>query len=158
MFVMSIALKVLIVIGYIIFGSIWFLTSGRIVGYNSVMDVFSFEKTKSNELFFLDHSNDTSKFIVKYNFKVKSKSYSNKLTVDKNAFFNKAGKSQVYTIHYNSIFPTFNYIQNWKLDTYYRFTFVLSTIFFLLIIFCHLKLRKDDKWEKRYKRAFNWPD
>jgi len=152
---MNIFLKALIFIGYLLIGGMWCKSLYQFFLYNAVFDIFPIGEVTSSSVSHLDHAKDDKRMIVHYSFDIGEKSYSNKITVDREVFFGKIGNKYNYQVYYNKIFPNANYIKNWKLESYYRFTFVFFSFFLLLIIFCHLKLRKDDTWIKRYKRAFN---
>ncbi len=57
-------------------------------------------------------------------------------------------------VFYNTVIPSVNHLGNWKLNSYYKLTFVLFSIFLSLVVYAHLKVDRD-KWIGRYKKALS---
>ena len=147
-------LKIIIVLGYILFGTMWLKSLYQVTFYNSIVDIFDFNNTTTSEVNYYDHSNEGKKVIVAYEFKVGSEIYTNEIVANREAFGEKVGMNAIQKVFYNSLIPSVNYLENWKLDNYYRLTFFLFTIFLSLVVYAHLKVDRD-KWIGRYKKALN---
>ena len=147
-------LNAIIVIGYILFGSMWLKSLYQVAFYNSIVHIFEFKNTSTTQVRYLDHSNEGEKVIVAYEFKVGTKIYKNDVVANREAFGEKVGMNEIHQVYFNSFVPNANYLENWKLDNYFNFTFVLFSIFLSLVMYAHLKVDKV-KWIGRYRKALN---
>lgn len=145
--------NIIIILGYLLFGSMWLKSLYQVTFYNTIVELFNFEMTTSSKVQYLDHPKEDKKVIVKYEYKVESEIYKNEITANKEAFSKKVGIKEFQIVYYNRLMPNVSYLENWKLDTYYNLTFVLFSIFLSLILYFHLRVDKE-KWIIRYKKAF----
>lgn len=149
---MNRVLKYLVVIGYLLFGTMWIKSLYNVTFYNSVLNIFDFKTAITSQLEFLEHPKDSAKMIVTYEFVVNDKSYDNQLTAYKNAFQKKVGISDKLEILYNESYPNANYVRFWKIDSFYIFSFIMFSLFLGLILYFHLFTDKT-KWINRYSKA-----
>lgn len=147
-------LNIIIVLGYILFGSMWLKSMYQVTFYNSIVDIFDFNSTTTTEVNYFDHSNEDEKVIVAYEFKVGTEVYTNEIVANRAAFGEKVGIKEIQQVYYNSLMPIANYLENWKLDNYYKLTFVLFSISLSLVVYVHLKVDRH-KWISRYQKALN---
>ena len=147
-------LNIIIIIGYIIFGSMWLKSLYQVTFYNSLFDVFEFKETISSQVHYFDHSKEDRKMVVEYDFELGSDVYVNEVTANREAFKEKVGINESQKIYYNIFLPQVNYLENWKLDTYYNMMFIMFSIFLSLVLYFHLRVDKE-KWIGKYKSTLN---
>ena len=121
----------------------WLKSLYQVAFYNSIFELFEFKDIITTQIHYRDHSEDSIKVIVVYQFEVGTKVYRNEIIANKEAFVKKVGMAKSQQVYFNSLIPSVNYLQNWKLDTYYKLTLVIFSIFLSLIVFFHLKIKKD---------------
>ncbi|WP_192350258.1 hypothetical protein [Algoriphagus sp. Y33] len=149
---MKIFLNIVIIVGYLLFGSMWLKSLYEVIFYNSIVNIFEFKDTTTSKVYYLDRAKDDRGLLVKYEFKIGQEVYENSVPVNRKTFEEKVGMSGKHIIHYNRMMPNANYLDNWKVDSYYKFMFAFFSLFLLLIIFFHLKVDKR-KWINKYKNV-----
>lgn len=146
--------NVIIVIGYILFGTMWLKSLNQVVFYNSLIDIFEFKNTTTSTVNYFDHFEEDEKVVIVYEFNVGTEMYKNKITANRESFAEKVGINEIQKVFYNGLMPSVNYLENWKLDNYFNFTFALFSIFISLVVYTHIKVDRD-KCISRYKKALN---
>ena len=144
--------NIVIIIGYLLFGSMWVKSLYQVVFYNSIVNVFEFKETTTSKVYYLDRVKDDRGLLVKYEFRIGPKVYENSVPVNRKTFEEKIGMNGRHIVHYNRIMPNVNYLDKWKVDSYYNFIFAFFSLFLLLIIIFHLKVNKG-KWIDRYENV-----
>ncbi|WP_158860702.1 hypothetical protein [Lunatibacter salilacus] len=145
-------LNIIIVLGYVLFGSMWLKSLYQVIFYNSIFELFEFKEITTTQIQYGDHSNESKKVTIAYEFEVGTEVYRNEIVANKEAFVNKVGMDKLQRVYFNSLIPSVNYLENWKLDTYYKLTFVYFSIFLSLIVFFHLKIDKE-RWISKYRKS-----
>ncbi|WP_200974469.1 hypothetical protein [Echinicola sp. 20G] len=146
-------LKVITILGYLLFGAFWSMTLYNALTTNSIFEIFKFESLKTTEVKYLDVSN-SDKIIVDYSYEIGGNVYSNQIKASKEAFDKKVGIKNELPVKINKSFPSVSYIVNWKLSTYNNLTLFLFSIFLGMIIFFDFGVDKD-KWISKYSSALN---
>ena len=149
---MKVFLNGVILIGYILFGSMWLNSLYHVVFYNSIISVFEFKDIPTSKVYYLDLTNDDRGLLVKYEFKIGQEVYENTVRVNRKTFEQEVGMNEKLIIHYNRMMPNANYIDNWKVDLYYNFMFTFFSFFLFLMIVSHLYVDKR-KWIIKYQKA-----
>jgi hypothetical protein len=147
-------LNIIIVVGYILFGTMWLKSLYQVTFYNTFVNIFKFERATTTNVKYLDHSNENDKIIIAYEFEVGIKDFNNRIVANRDIFSEKVGINEIQVIYYNTLVPNINYLENWKLDTFYKLSFVLFSIFLALVVYVHIKVDKG-KWIVRYKKTLN---
>jgi len=130
-----------IIIGYILFGYFWIKILIIGIGGNYFFDIFQLKVTETAELKWENNDQESE---VTYSYIVKSKEYSEVLEVNIESFKEKVDlRKDKAIVLYNKYLPEICYLKGWKLTSYYRFTFIMFSIFLFFIIFVDRVINSD---------------
>ncbi|MGQ1786743.1 MULTISPECIES: hypothetical protein [unclassified Saccharicrinis] len=148
---MKIFFNVCILIGYILFGTFWLISSYDIITRNIWFDFFTIDKVKVSKFESKLKSESKNIYHVEYLYIVDSIQYKDETTAFKSALSKIEDNSGDIFVYYNKTLPNVSHIEGWEIKDYYKMSFIAFSFFLLLIFYIDKKVDKE-KWIRRYSR------
>ena len=148
-------IQLCLIVGYLLFGYVWTDTLVTGITANHFFEIFPIEETKVDDIAFQRIKEQEEKRKVTFTYNVEHKEYTKELSVNLESFRKKVGLDEnELIVCFNKFIPSASYLKNWKLDSYYKFIFILFSFFFGLMFVADYHINRDHFLRHWFKSIF----